>query len=235
MDNKAKIKIKEAFDQISEIYDRVRRQPWKDLIDFMKNYDFFDNCNIILDIGCGNGRHTKLMASKCSLSIGLELSYELLKIAKLKYNALNIFYLNSDALNLPFRDNIFSKIIYIAALHHISGENQRIQSLLELKRVLKSKGQAIITVWRRFQQNFLPIFLIDLFLMTFLNNKKEFGDIIVPWRGPDKTVIANRFYHLFTLSETKRIIKKAELKIIECKYFSGKTKEENIIALIEKN
>lgn len=230
-----KLRIKEAFDRISEIWDRVRRQPWKDLVDYMENHQFLNNCDIILDIGCGNGRHTDLMADDCKLSIGLEISSELLKFAKQNYKKNNIYYINSDALNLPFRDNIFSKIIYIATLHHIQGENQRVKSLFELKRVLKPSGKGIITVWRRFQKNFFPIFLIDFFFMTFLNKNLEFGDIFVPWHGPDKKILANRFYHLFTMSEMKKILKKVDIKILECRYFSGKTKDENLITLIMKN
>ncbi|MHA1376903.1 MAG: class I SAM-dependent methyltransferase [Candidatus Helarchaeota archaeon] len=229
-----KLRIKEAFDQISEIWDRVRRQPWRDLVDFIEKHQFLDNCDIVLDIGCGNGRHTNLMANSCRVSVGLELSSEILKIARQNYKKHNLFYINGDALNLPFRDNTFSKAIYIATLHHVQDKNQRVQSLLELKRVLKLNSKGIITVWRRFQKNFLPIFLIDLIFTTFLKKNREFGDIFIPWHGPDKTIIANRFYHLFTMGEMKRILQKAEMKIIECEYFSGKSKDENIIALVEK-
>ena len=229
-----KINIKEAFDQISEIYDRVRRQPWKDLIDFIDDYNFLNECDVSLDIGCGNGRHTNILAGKCNLSIGIELSNELLKIAEESRKHSNIYFINCDAVHLPFRNDMFSNIIFIATLHHISTTQQRIESLKELKRVLNPSGKAIITVWRRFQERFFLIFLIDFFFLTFQKKWLEFGDIFVPWHGPNKKIMVNRFYHLFTITEFKTILKKADMNILECKYFSGKTKNENIIALIKR-
>lgn len=229
-----KIKIKETFDIISDKYDKIRRQPWADLIHFMEDHQFFNDCDIVLDIGCGNGRHTDIMSNYCNFSIGLELSNELLKIAKITYKKMNSFYINSDAVHLPFRNNIFSKIIYIATLHHIPTEEQREQSLLEIKRILGPKGQAIITVWRRYQEKFFLIFFIDLLFLNFKRRRLEYGDIFIPWRGQNKEIIANRFYHLFTLKEMKKILEKVGLKILEIKFFSGKSGTANVIAFIEK-
>ncbi|MFX1451962.1 MAG: class I SAM-dependent methyltransferase [Promethearchaeota archaeon] len=229
-----RIKIKETYDQISEKYDQVRRQPWKDLIEFIEAHGFFDECYILLDLGCGNGRHTNLFADKCNSIIGLELSNELLKIAKSNCRTNNTFFINGDALHLPFRDNIFSNIIYVAAIHHLSNEKQRENSLIELKRVLSSRGKAIITAWRRYQEEFLIIFLIDLLFLNFKKRGLEFGDIFIPWHGSDKKIIANRFYHLFTMRELKNLLSRTRLKILECKYFSGKSRTANIITLFEK-
>ena len=230
-----RIKIKETFDQISKLYDRVRSQPWKDLIHFIEEHHFLDECDSILDVGCANGRHTNYMADYCNFSVGLELSNELLTIAKSNSKKANIFFINGDAVYLPFRENIFSKIIYIATLHHISTNKQREHSISELKRVLCPTGKAIITVWRRFQERFFIIFLIDFLFLTFKSKGLEFGDILVPWRGQNKQIIANRFYHLFTMMEMKKILKKTGLKLLECKFFSGKSGKDNIIALIENN
>ncbi|MFX0134387.1 MAG: class I SAM-dependent methyltransferase, partial [Candidatus Hodarchaeota archaeon] len=74
--------VKEIYDRISEKYDQVRRQPWKDLVQFIEKYQFLDDCDILLDLGCGNGRHTILLADSCNVTIGLELSMKLLEIAK---------------------------------------------------------------------------------------------------------------------------------------------------------
>ena len=231
-----RIKIKDTYDRISEKYDQIRRQPWKDLIEFMEKFDFLNECAILLDLGCGNGRHTNLLADACNFTIGLELSNELLKIAKSNRKTNNTFFINGDALHLPFRDRIFSNIIYIAAIHHLSSKKQRENSLIELKRVLSPIGKAILTVWRRYQERFIIIFLIDLLFLNYEKRGLEFGDIFIPWHGQDKKVIANRFYHLFTMREMKKILNKANLNIIECKYFSGKNKAgTNIITLLEKN
>ncbi len=229
-----RLKVKEAYDRISEKYDQIRRQPWKDLIKFIEENQFLADCGILLDLACGNGRHTNLLADACGLSIGLELSGELLKIAKSNYKTHNTCFINADALYLPFRDRSFSNIIYIAAIHHLSNTTHREKSLLELKRVLNPTGKAIITAWRRFQEEFIIIFLIDLLFLNFKMRGLEFGDIFIPWHGQDKKVIANRFYHLFTMREMKKILNKSKLKILECKYFSGKTGVNNIITMFEK-
>jgi len=210
--------VKIAFNEIAESYDRLRAKPWKVLTDFIKREKFFNGLlkdALILDAGCGNGRHTVFCANLGFRVIGIDISPKLLKIAKkrvIKSNLSgNIALILGDVVLLPFRTNIFKKSIFIASLHHIPSSNQRLQCLLELKRVLTKDCEALITVWRRWQPSFTGYFLKDFFKRLFRRSNGEFGDIYVSWKIGSKKV--QRFYHLFSKRELLKLLKKSNFSI----------------------
>ncbi len=109
----------------------------------------------ILDIGCGEGRHT---AEACRFNgnfcVGADVSHEdLLKAGeKLKLNeeffplqdstaALSV----SDITNLPFKDNSFDIVICSEVLEHITMDEK---ALVEIKRVLHPGGFFALSVPR---------------------------------------------------------------------------------------
>lgn len=226
--------VRDAFERISVQYDRVRRQPWSSLIQFMDEFKFQKNSKSCLDIAAANGRHTRYMAQFCSLAVGIDISLNLLKIAK-KYKSIrNCAYINADASTLPFRDGCFDRVLFIAGLHHLPRVD-RILSLDELKRVLSHKAQALITVWMREQARFFVLFVIDFLLQTGLQQKdKEYGDILVPWRDKNKQVIATRFYHLFTKNELDTLLLRSGFELIESRKWAGKSGQDNVFALVKK-
>jgi len=210
--------VKSAFDEIAESYDRLRGRPWKVFVDFVKRENFFGGLlkgSLMLDAGCGNGRHTVFCANLGFRVIGIDISSKLLKIAKqkvVKSNlSRNVALVISDILFLPFKTNIFKKAIFIASLHHIPSSNQRLQCLLELKRVLTKDCEALITVWRRWQASFIGYFLKDFFKRVFRCSNGEFGDIYVSWKIGNKEV--QRFYHLFTKRELLKLLNKSNFSI----------------------
>jgi len=71
----------ETWNAIAESFDATRGKPWKVVVDFVSTLSVFD---VVADIGCGNGRHLILCVDKCNTVIGLDISRNLLKIAKSK-------------------------------------------------------------------------------------------------------------------------------------------------------
>ena len=177
--------VKEVFEIIAESYDRVRKKAWPNLIDFMNEQNFISNDMLVLDLGCANGRHTKFLEKNSILSIGMDISLNFIKIAKKNNSGKRIQYLNSEISTLPFKNNIFSHVICIAALHHLK-ESDRNNAIREMFRVLKPGGSCLFTVWIRDQERFLPILLLDLIFCNFLRKDKKYGDVLVPWRDQDK-------------------------------------------------
>jgi len=225
--------IKNAFDRISEHWDRVRRHAWPNMIQFMNEFGFQEGSSTCLDIAAGNGRHTRYMAQFNALSIGIDLSLNLLKIAKEKHTQVNCEYVNADAANLPFRDGVFDRVMFISALHHLPNTG-RSAALIELKRVMFPEALALITVWMRSLKRFAIFFLLDFLFLTFLKSSdKEFGDIHVPWRDEKKQVIASRFYHLFTKKELENDLLAAGFEIMESRKCAGKSGQENVFALVK--
>ncbi|MHA1785601.1 MAG: class I SAM-dependent methyltransferase [Candidatus Helarchaeota archaeon] len=225
--------IKETFELIAPFYDRVRKKPWPNLLNFMKDNDFIKKDMLVLDLGCANGRHTKYLEPFSRLSIGIDISLNFVNIAKTTNSGDKIQYLNSEITQLPFRAGVFSHVICIASLHHLRKEKHLI-ALKEIYRLLEINGLCLFTVWMRDQERFLPILLLDLIFLNFLKNDRDYGDVMVPWRDQDKKLLVNRFYHLFSKQEVDKLIKLTKFQLINIKEFAGKSGHENFFVLLRK-
>lgn len=231
--------VKSAFETIAQDWNRLREKPWPVIIDFLEKYNglkLYTN-EYLLDLGCGNGRHTVLFSDKVGHAIGVDFSLNLLRIANNKRNILhinNISYLMADISSLPFKNEIFSNIILLATLHHIPNRVNRLSSLNEMKRILKISGTCLITVWRRWQKRYFWHFCKEIFYYIIkFKSLRDFGDIFIPWTRQDGEIIP-RFYHLFTQHEMKNLIQKTKFQIILLKNLGGATQRENIFATLKK-
>lgn len=103
--------------------------------------------SFILDIGCGAGADCFLaakMAGPKGLAIGIDPSEELIERAKLlkdKYKIDNVEFKVGTSEPLAFEDNYFDIIISNHSFHLF---NDKLKSLIEAKRVLKSGGKVAI-------------------------------------------------------------------------------------------
>ena len=228
----------ETWDTIAESFDVTRRKPWQICLDFI---DRLDSNSIVADLGCGNGRHLLPCAERFKRVVGVDISRNLLKITLGKVRSKgfeNVLLLQSDLAELPIKDNSFDGALFIASLHNIRGRNRRINSLKELRRVLKKNGIALVSVWSRWQDRFANRFLVDLFLFPFRyirsHGKYEFGDIEIFWRQHNLNV--KRFYHLYSKRELLKDVKKAGLRIIEIKDVKLKSKKrpDNFFVIVRK-
>ncbi len=182
----------ETFDEIADHFDKTRNTPWDEVVNFLERCE-----GSLLDLGCGNGRHI-IEAKKRELDIyGIDASSNLLQICKNKFSG-NIDFIRADVKILPFEDEMFDNIIYIATIHHL--KEGRVDSLKEAKRVLKIDGKLMVSSWAREQERW------DL--------DEDEQDVIVPWHHEDGRVI-KRFYHLYRLGELEKDVEKAGLKILE--------------------
>ena len=200
----------ETWNLIAQSFDKTRGKPWEQCIDFINT---LQKTNIIADIGCGNGRHLIPVANHCKKAIGIDISKELLKITQTKIinNKLkNISLIHSNAINLPVKNNTIDSILFIASLHNIKGKQNRIQSLKEIKRILKKDGKALISVWSRWQDKYRVQFFKKWFKQK---DDYEFGDIDIYWRQHGLNI--PRFYHLYSKREFISDLEKAGLDVVE--------------------
>ena len=220
----------ETWEKIAGSFDSTRKKPWKQCLDFI---DHIGSSALVLDIGCGNGRHLIPSARRCRFAVGVDISFNMLTICRkslLENNITNFSLVRADATNLPFRDNTFDFILFIASLHNIRGRQRRVNALREVGRVMKDGGKALITVWARWQDRFLFTFLVEL----FLRRHEEFGDIEVMWKRDSLNI--SRFYHLYSVRELVKDIREAGLKIerVEKVKISSRYLADNIFAYLTK-
>jgi len=217
----------ETWNAIAESFDATRGKPWKVVVDFVSTLSVFD---VVADIGCGNGRHLILCVDKCKTVIGLDISKNLLKIAKSKIEGrkVRVVFIHGNLVNIPIQGNSLDSVLYIAALHNIKGRTNRIQSLNEVKRILKNDGRALISVWSREQERFRDCF------NDISGNDCELGDIVIYWR--QNKLNAPRFYHLYTKEEFIEDIKQSGLEIEQFSEAKIQSKKytDNYFAVVRK-
>ena len=96
----------------------------------------------VLDIACGEGYGTNLMAEKALSIVGIDIYKRAIADAKLKYLKSNILFKVGDITNIPEKDLSFDLIVCFETIEHIDNYEK---ALMELKRVLKHNGILLIS------------------------------------------------------------------------------------------
>jgi len=95
----------------------------------------------VLELGCGVGYLTGSLAKKAKEVVAIDISPDLLAVAREKVSATNVSFKEENAYELKYKDGTFDTIIASSVLHHLEVE----QALRESFRVLKSKGTIHLT------------------------------------------------------------------------------------------
>lgn len=131
------------FDEWSHTYDKYTfryfmRRAQKDSISTISKKNFS-----VLDVSCGTGEGLLMLREKTNGRIeGIDISEEMLKIAKEKIKGKNITLKKANVEKLPYDDETFDAVISTEAFHHYP--NPKI-AVKEMARVLKKGGELIIT------------------------------------------------------------------------------------------
>lgn len=96
----------------------------------------------VLDIACGEGYGTNLMAKKASHVTGVDIEATIISNAKKKYSKQNIEFITGSIENIPATDNQFDVVVCFETLEHTAEHSKM---LAEIKRVLQTDGFLIIS------------------------------------------------------------------------------------------
>jgi len=96
----------------------------------------------VLDIACGEGFGSRLLASSASLVLGIDNNGEIIEQAKERYRCDNLNFRHGVAEAIPCCDQSFDVAISFDTLEHLS-EHERF--VAELKRVLSPQGLLLIS------------------------------------------------------------------------------------------
>lgn len=159
------------------------------------DFDLFEieSGEVMLDLGCGDGRHS-LSEKICGATIiSLDIDDDCLSELKYKiggrsvnYDDNSIHILRGDALHLPLPDRSVDKVVCSEVLEHIPKVEDCIK---EINRVLKPGGELAVSVPARFSE-----ILYDYLAGEYLG--KEGGHI-----------------HVFTQDKLKEIIERNGFEI----------------------
>ncbi|XP_017078692.1 alkylated DNA repair protein alkB homolog 8 [Drosophila eugracilis] len=135
--------VHEVYDKIADHFSETRHTPWPQVAEFL---DSFDAQSVVLDIGCGNGKY--LGCNTNLLAIGCDRAQGLLSVGRRKGQ--NVF--RCDCLNVPVRSSSIDGCISIAVIHHLATTERRLVALMEMARVLRPGGRALVYVWAKDQR-----------------------------------------------------------------------------------
>ena len=95
----------------------------------------------VLELGCGTGYFTKELINTNAEIKAIDISPDLIEIAKHEIKATNIEFIIANAYDLIFEDNTFDSIVGSSVLHHLEIN----KSINECFRVLKPGGYFVFT------------------------------------------------------------------------------------------
>jgi ubiquinone/menaquinone biosynthesis C-methylase UbiE len=96
-----------------------------------------EQCQSILEIGCGTGEFSRLLAARAEKVLAVDLSPQMIRIAEEQSKHYpNIDYVIGDVMTQQFTDNQFDCIATLTTLHHLPIEN----ILRKIKNALKPGG-----------------------------------------------------------------------------------------------
>ncbi len=95
----------------------------------------------VLELGCGTGYFTRELARSGADVVAIDVSPELLEIAKTNHSAPNVRYEIQNAYALSYPDAVFDSVVGSSVLHHLEIQ----EALREVYRVLKSGGTIYFT------------------------------------------------------------------------------------------
>ncbi len=98
---------------------------------------------MVLDVGCGTGLLFKHIASKAETLVGLDISKQLLLLAKERARVFtNVLLVQADADHLPFKDDSFDNIFSFTVLQNLPKPKVM---LMEMRRTGRKGASVVVT------------------------------------------------------------------------------------------
>ncbi|HEX8843961.1 MAG TPA: methyltransferase domain-containing protein [Pyrinomonadaceae bacterium] len=131
--------VREDFDRIAVLSEHEEAAHGPDL-DHLLSY-VPQRCEHILEVGCGFGIFTRLMAARAERVTAIDLSPQMIRVARERSNDYrNLEFVLTDFLQADLPEEEFDCIVTIATLHHLPLD----EALLKLKSLVKPGGVLII-------------------------------------------------------------------------------------------
>jgi ubiquinone/menaquinone biosynthesis C-methylase UbiE len=94
-----------------------------------------------LEVGCGSGSFSKVLATRSQSFLGVDLSSEMLRLAEGRLSdCANVEFVLGDFMAIDLEDRIFDCVVSIATLHHMPFED----AVERMRKVLRPGGVLIL-------------------------------------------------------------------------------------------
>lgn len=191
---------------------------------------------ITLDLCCGTGRHSVILCKSGVNVVGMDLSTNLLIIAKRRMSESGVKFpvVRADMRHFPFKSEVFNSIINMfTSFGYLPSESEDEKSLLEICRTLRKNGKFLLDVSNRdyivrnFRERdwaeFEPYYLLERRALDLENSR-----LISQWtlirKSRGKTRLIMHEVRLYTLTRIEQLLREADLSVEEV--YGGYEKQE---------
>ncbi|MFB6113277.1 MAG: class I SAM-dependent methyltransferase [Halodesulfurarchaeum sp.] len=195
--------VRRVYDRIASHFSQTREFPWSEIRTFLEG----KSGRVGVDLGCGNGRHLSLLASVVDTPVGVDVSRGILAEAttRRRERGFEADLLQGSVTHVPIRADLVDVGLYIATLHHLRSEAERIRSLDELSRILAPDGIGLVSVWSVDHDRF---------------DRESAFDTEIDWTLPSGETIP-RFYHIYDRMAFEDELETSGLEIVDSFVSSG--------------
>ena len=181
----------------------------------------------LLDLCCGQGRHSVLLASHGLKVTGQDLSREYLEQAgrSAKEQGVHLDLLCNDMRDIPFKDHFDAVINMFSAFGYLESDEENLKVLKAVREALKPGGRVLLDMinrewvvsnydqsdWRQGEDGTLYLEHRELDLVTSRNHVTF---TIVKSDGSRRDTVGHHI-RLYTLTETLNLLSKAGLDFVE--------------------
>jgi ubiquinone/menaquinone biosynthesis C-methylase UbiE len=191
---------------------------------------------VVLDLCCGTARHSIALSRRGLRMVGMDLSTNLLKIAKTRMDQAGFKFplVRADMRFFPFRDNIFRAILSMfTSFGYLPSESEDALSLLEINRTLRRKGNFLLDVANRdhilktFRERdwaeFEPFFMLERRSIDLQESKLKSQWTLIQ-KETGKVKLIEHIVRLYTFTRVEQLLSEAGLRV--AKLFGGYDKQE---------
>ena len=136
--------ITKWYDALSKSYDELygeeQNKKHAKVLEFLGNRDF----KIIVDVGCGTGKLLRLISPRSQLGLGIDLSVQMLNIAKARTADTGIQLVRADASHLPLQDHIADGVTSVSMTESGSVFEEHFN---ELSRIATKDATLVMTIF----------------------------------------------------------------------------------------
>ena len=205
---------RQFYDQFGDSFSATRGRLQPGVVRILKTLSGDES---ILDLGCGNGEFARQLAKRGHSApyLGLDFSLPLLQAAESQSEGFSATFREADLTNpqsFSLLTSPFSLITAFAVLHHIPGEEMRLNLLRTVHNLLTVDGRFILSNWQFLNSEKLKARIQPWETVGLSSSEVDDGDYLLDWK---RGGIGLRYAHHFSAEELSALAGRTGFRVTE--------------------